>query len=120
MLVAHAALAAASRNPLLAGFGKVCKDASFGIFYDGAARDVYDQVFGTTAGAALGAAGLSALSLVQAGVAHIEQRGKLFVHLQDHMTATTAIAAVGASQGNKLFAVETANAIATLAGAHFN
>jgi hypothetical protein len=120
MLVAHAALAAASCDPLLAGFGKVCENATFGIFHDGAARNAYDQVFGATTGAALGATGLSVLSLVQASVTHVEQGRVLFVHLQDHMTAATAVTAIGTAEGYELFAVETANAIAALTGANFN
>ena len=120
MLVAHAALSAASGNPFLTGFGKVCEDSSFGIFNDGAARNIYNQVFGTATGAALGSAGLATLRLVQAGVAHVEERRKLLVHLQNYMTAATAVAAIGTAEGYELFAVETANAIAAFTGAHFN
>jgi hypothetical protein len=104
----------------LAWFGKVCENATFGILHDGAARNAYNQVFGAATGATLGTTGLSTFGFIDAGVAHVEQSGELFVHLQNHMTAATAVTAIGASEGYKLFAVETANAIAALTGANFN
>ena len=120
MLVAHAALAAARRDPLLARNGQVCEDASFGILHDGSARDAYDKVFGATPGAALGAAGLSVASLVEAGVAHVQKRGVLLVDLQYHVATASAVASVGASQGYELFTVKTADAVTALAGANFD
>ena len=120
MLVAHAALAAASSNPLLTGFGEVCENTSFGVFHNRSARNVDNQIFGTAAGATLGTARLSTFCLVDAGIAHVQERRKLFVHVQNHMTAAPAVTAIGAAEGYELFAVETANTIATLAGAYFN
>ena len=102
------------------GFGKVGEDASFGILHDGAARDIDDEVFGATPGAALRATRLAALRLVHACVAHVEERGVLLVHLQDHVTAATAVTAVGTAERHELFAVETADAVTALAGANFN
>ena len=120
MLVAHTAFAATGRNPTLSGLGEVGEDAPFGVFHDRPARDVDDQVVGRTSGTALRTAGLSIFRLVDAGVAHVEQGRVLFVHLQDHMTAATAVTAIGTAEGYELFAVETANAIAALTGANFN
>ena len=120
VLVAHASLAASCRNPLLSGNGQVGEDASLGVFHDGAARDINDEVLGALAGAALGAAGLAVARLVQARVAHVEERGILLVHLEDHVTATAAVAAVGPAERNELFAVEAYDAVTALAGANFD
>ena len=120
MLVSHAALAAARRNPLLARLREVGEDAPVGILHDGASRDIDDEVFGATPGAALRSTRLAALRLVHACVAHVEERGVLLVHLQDHVTAATAVAAVRASERHELFAMETADAVTALAGANFN
>jgi hypothetical protein len=51
---------------------------------------------------------------------HIEERGVLFVHLQNDMTAATAVTAIGTSEGNELFTVETADAVTASARAYFN
>ena len=120
MLVAHAALAAASRNPLLARFGQVREDVALFVLDDCAARNANNQIFGRCTGAALGATGLTALCLVNVRVAHVEKRGVLLVHLQNHVTATTAITAIGTAEGYKLFTMETADAVTASAGANFN
>ena len=95
MLVAHAALAAACSDPLLSGFGEVGQDASVIVLDDCAPRDIYDKVVCRCARAALCTAGLAVLRLVQACVAHVEERGELLVHLEDYMTAAPAVTAVG-------------------------
>ena len=120
MLVAHAALAAARRNPLLARLREVGENAPVGILHDGAARDTDDEVFCAFAGAALGATRLAVAGFVQACVAHVEERGVLLVHLQNHVAAAPAVTAVGPAKRHELFAVETADAVTALAGANFN
>ena len=65
-------------------------------------------------------AGLAVLCLVNSGMAHVEECGVLFVHLQNDMAAATAVTAIGAAEGHELFTMETADAVAASARAYFN
>jgi len=84
----------------------------------GAQGDLDDQVLPIPAGAALAGAVHAVGGHVFALIAEVHQGGHMPVHLEDHVAAPAAVAAVGSAGGHVFFPVEGHGAVASLAGFH--
>ena len=116
MLVAPAAAPASGGDERLAR-GHIGHDAAGSLVaYERAARDADRDVLAVLAGAALVetvfAVGRDKLALI----AEIHQRGHMIVHNEDHIAASSAVAAVRPARRDELFAVEGDGTVAALAG----
>ncbi len=116
MLVAPAALAAASRNKVLAVRHVVHYAAGLGIAHEGAARNADIQTVAVLTRAALALTVRAVSGNVLALVSEVHQRGHVIVNDENDIAAAAAVAAVGTAGRNILFAMERDRAVAAVAG----
>src|SRR5690606_29847976 len=115
--VAEAAIATLGQQALFAVLEQLHHHfAGFEVADDGAHRHAQDDVVAGRAELVGATALLAVARLVVAGIAVVDQGVDVAVSDHVHMPASSAVAAVGAAEGDELFATEADASAATVAG----